>query len=326
MEFSSSNIRMWSRLGSCGAYGMAMMELPELDEKTVACTADLCFYSGLDRFKQKYPDRLYNVGIAEQNLVGIAAGLAKEGFNPFVSTYASFATSRALDQVRTNMGYMQLPIKLIGLTSGLSVGILGATHISMEDIAIMRAIPNVTIISPADCTETVKATMALAKYDKPVYLRLTGGMNNDIVYKEDYDFQIGKANELQSGSNIAIIATGTMVSVGLKVAKVLEESGLSCMVADMHTIKPLDTGFLLRLKTYDMIVSIEEHSKIGGLGSAIAEFYSDKIGYPPLKIYGLEDYYAHAAQYEELLSEYHLQPDELASSILQFYTKSKESK
>lgn len=326
MQFSPANIRTWARLGSCGAYGMAMMELPQIDPNAVACTADLCFYSGLDRFKQKYPDRLYNVGIAEQNLVGIAAGLAKEGFNPFVSTYASFATSRALDQVRTNMGYMKLPIKLIGLTSGLSVGILGATHVSMEDIAIMRAIPNITIISPADCTETVKATLALANYDKPVYLRLTGGMNNPIVYKEDFNFQIGRANKVREGNNIAIIATGTMVSVGLKSAEILEESGISCMVADMHTIKPLDVDFLSKLNDYDMIVTMEEHSVIGGLGSAVAEYFSDKKDYPPHIILGLQDYYAHASQYEDMLCEYQLQPEQVAENIRNHYENLKESR
>lgn len=319
MIYSPANTRMWSRLGACGAYGMAAMELPQLDDRMVACTADLCFYSGLDRFKQKFPDRLYNVGIAEQNLVGIAAGMAKEGYNPFVSTYASFATTRALDQVRTNMGYMQLPIKLVGLTSGLSVGILGATHMSIEDVAIMRSIPNVTIISPADCTETVKATLALANYDKPVYLRLTGPMNNKIVYDADYEYTIGQAIEVRSGDDIAIIACGPMVAVSIEAAEILEEKGVSCTVTDMHTIKPLDENYLSTLSKYKMIVSVEEHSVIGGLGGAIAEYYSDKKEFAPLVRLGIQDYFAHAADYDTLITRYGLDSQQIANQIYQNY-------
>lgn len=301
MDISKSNIRMWSRLGSCGAYGMAAMELPALDNKMVACTADLCFYSGLDRFSKKYPDRIYNVGIAEQNLVGIAGGLAKEGFNPFVSTYASFATTRALDQVRVTMGYMQLPIKLIGLTSGFSVGILGATHMSIEDVAIMRSIPNITILSPADTTETVKAVLALAKYNKPVYLRLTGTMGSPLVYKEDYNFTIGEAIQLKNGSDLVIIATGSMVSVSVKVAEKLTELGIDAAVVDMHTLKPLDTDVIDKYINSKLIVTVEEHSKIGGLGGAVAEYLVAKKKHPPQLIVGINDYFPHAADYQALL-------------------------
>lgn len=314
MNITPSKIKLWSRLGACGAYGQAMLEVPELDSRTVAMTADLCFYSGLDRFYKKYPDHFYNVGIAEQNLVGIAGGLAKEGFNPFVSTYASFATTRALDQVRVNMGYMKLPIKLIGLTSGLSVGILGATHMSIEDVAIMRSIPNITIIQPADCAEVVKATLALANCDKPVYLRLTGPMNNSIVYNNDYEFEIGKSIELRSGSDIAIIATGTMVAKALRVAELLEQDGYSVKVINMHTIKPLDKEAVKKLSGFKLVVSIEEHSKIGGLGSAIAEYICDKK-YPPLMIIGLEDNFLHAGDYEYLINESGLNTSNIYSKI-----------
>ena len=318
MKFSGSSIRMWSRLGSCGAYGLAAMELPELDSQMVACTADLCFYSGLERFRQKYPDRLYNVGIAEQNLVGIAAGLAKEGFHPFVSTYASFCCTRALDQVRTNMGYMQLPIRLVGLTAGLSVGILGATHMSIEDIAIMRAIPNITVISPADCTETVKATLALAEYNQPVYLRLTGGMNAPIVYQEDYAFEIGKAITLREGKDIAVVACGSMVAVALEVADKLKLMDVSASVINMHTIKPLDTDCLDALKAYKRIVVIEEHSVIGGLGSAIAEYVCGKVDFPPLQCIGLSDTYPHAANYDTLLKRCGLTADDICRIIAEY--------
>lgn len=316
MNLSKANIRLMSRLGSCGAYGMAAMDLPEIDPNMVACTADLCFYSGLDRFQKKYPENMYNVGIAEQNMVGIAGGLAKEGYNVFASTYASFATTRALDQVRVNMGYMQLPIKLIGLTSGYSVGILGATHISIEDVAIMRSIPNITIVSPADCTETYKTIMALANYNKPVYVRLTGPMNNPIVYGEDYDFTIGKAVTLKEGNDIAIVACGTMVATSLKVSEMLEQEGVSASVIDMHTIKPLDTEIIDQISDKKLIVTVEEHSVIGGLGGAIGEYLSEKKVHPPLLRIGTQDAFPHAADYNYLIEKAGLKPENIKNNII----------
>ncbi len=221
-EFNSSNIRIWSRLGSCGAFGIAALELPEIDNNTVILTPDLSYYSGLTRFKEEYPNNFYNLGIAEQNIIGVAAAMAKEKLNPFVTTYASFI-SRCLDQIKVNMGYMQLPIKLIGLTAGLAVGILGATHVSIEDIAILRAIPNITILSPCDCSETIKCILAAQKLKKPCYIRLTGSFNNPIVHKQDYDYEIGKSEVLQDGEDIAILATGSMVANSIKAVQIIND-------------------------------------------------------------------------------------------------------
>ena len=318
MNITKSNIRMLSRIGSCGTYGQAVMKLPDLDDNMVVCTADLCFYSGLDRFKKKYPNRLYNVGIAEQNLIGIAAGLAKEGYNPFVSTYASFASTRALDQVRTNMGYMKLPIKLFGLTSGFSVGILGATHMSIEDIAIMRAIPNITIVSPADALEIYKLTLALANYDKPVYIRLTGGMGMPIVYDEDYNFKIGKSNILKEGEDIVIVASGTIVHTCIQVAEELKNIGISAMVVNMHTIKPLDVELLERVMDYKLMITVEEHSKIGGLGSSIAEYIVEKKYKPLLLKIGIDDNFYQAASYNYLIEESGLTKEKIYNKIIKF--------
>lgn len=315
MKFSPTNIKMWSRLGSCGAFGLAAMDFPELEQDTVICTADLCYYSGLERFRARFPERLYNVGIAEQNLVGIAGGLAKEGINVFATTYASFATTRALDQVRVNMGYMKLPIKLVGLTSGLSVGILGATHMSIEDIAIMRSIPNITILSPADCTETVKATLAAAKFDGPIYIRLTGSMNNSIVYKEDYSYEIGKAITLKQGTDVAIVATGTMVYNSQKAMEIMEAQGISCTLIDMHTIKPLDVQAINGVLNHQLIVTVEEHSVIGGLGSAVAEYIGQLEYAPQQMMIGISDSFAHAADYNSLICHYKLTPEDIAKKI-----------
>lgn len=319
MNFKPSNIRMWSLLGSCGAFGMTAVELPEIDDSTVILTADLCFYSGLDRFKSKYPDRLYNMGIAEQNMIGVAAGMAKEGLNPFATTYATFASTRCCDQVRVNMGYMNLGIKLVGLTSGVSVGILGATHMSIEDIAIMRAIPNITILSPADCTETVKATIAAAQHNGPVYLRLSGPMGNPIVYNEDYEFEIGKAITLREGADICIIATGTMVYQSIKVAELLGDLGITCRVIDMHTIKPVDQDVIIKACDCQLIVTVEEHSIYGGLGSVVSEVLAGKGSKPPQLIIGIADEFKHAGTYEHLIEQYGLTSEKIAEKILDKY-------
>lgn len=318
-DFTSVNIRTWSRLGSCGAFGVAALELPEINDKSVILTADLCTFSGLDRFKAKYPDRLYNIGIAEQNMIGIAAGMAKEGFVPFATTYATFASMRCTDQIKVSMGYMKLPVKLVGMTAGYSVGILGATHISLEDIAVIRSIPNIVILSPADSTATIKATLAAVKTNTPVYLRLSGTMNNPVVYKEGFDFEIGKAITLREGTDIAVIATGTMVYNSLKAAEKLAENGLSIKVVDMHTIKPLDVEAVKDACSAKLIVTVEEHSVYGGLGGAVTEALALKKQKPPHLIIGVSGDYPHAASYSYLLEQAGLTADQIALKIQKTY-------
>ncbi len=303
IAFSPMNVRVWSMLGSCGAFGQAALELPEVDDKIVMLTSDLCVFSGLERFKAKFPDRLYNVGIAEQNMIGVAAGFAKEGFVPFATTYATFASMRCADQVKVNMGYMGLPVKLVGLTAGFAVGALGATHMSLEDMAVMRAIPNMTVLSPADCTATVKAVLAAATCPGPVYLRLSGPMPNPIVYKGECSFEIGRANTLRDGTDISIIATGSMVYQALKAADLLQRDGLSAEVVDMHTIQPLDESAVDHACDRKLVVTIEEHSVIGGLGSAIAERLACRIKHPPLLIIGHQGKYPLAGAYVDLIRQ-----------------------
>ena len=319
VEFSPINVRTWAMLGSCGALGQAAMCFPEIDDRIVVLTSDLSTFSGLDRFKVKFPDRLYNFGIAEQNMVGVAAGFAKEGFIPFATTYATFASMRCADQVKVNMGYMGFPIKLVGLTAGYSVGALGATHMSLEDLAVFRSIPNVVVLSPADCTATVKATIAAAKCDKPVYLRLSGGMGNPVVYATDFDFEIGKAITLREGADISLIATGTMVNAALKAAAMLAEEGVSAEVVDMHTIKPLDITAVENACAKKLIVTIEEHSRIGGLGSAVAETLACKTCRPPQLILGAADKYPHAGDGKDLLTAQGLVPEKIRENILNTY-------
>lgn len=303
-------------LGSAGTFGQAALGLPEINPQTLIVTADLRNFSGLDRFAEAYPDRLINVGIAEQNMVGIAAGLCNESFSVFATTYATFAAARSADPVRVNMGYMRLGVKLVGLGAGFSVGVLGPTHISLEDIAFMRAIPNITVISPADCTETVKAVRALANYPGPAYLRLGGNVPHPVVYADDYEFCIGKAIRLLNGEDVTIVATGPVVFESLQAAKLLQAQGLQVGVINMHTIKPLDTDMLQEVyASTRLLVTVEEHSIIGGLGGAVAEHKSLLGAAPPQLMIGIQDYFPHAGDYRHLLTETGLTAPQIASTI-----------
>ena len=310
------NTRVLSMLGACGAYGLAACELPSIHDNIAFFTADLQNFSGLDRFARAYPDKFYNVGIAEQNLLNVAAGFASEGNIAFASTYASFACTRCLDQVSVSMAYMGLNVKLVGLTSGFSVGILGPTHESLSDLSIMQSFPNITILSPADGIETVKSVMAAAEITGPVYIRFTGTMNLPIVYKTDFDYKVGKAVKLRDGSDVSIIATGTMVAESLKASEILAEHGLSASVYDMHTIRPLDKESIIEASKSRLLVTAEEHSIVGGLGTAVDTVIVDNtIPVKRLKI-GVPCEFSAAASYKALLEKYGLTASQIADSIL----------
>ena len=290
MEIKKSKTKLWSKLGSRAVFGMALTELAEERQ-------DFC-------------------GIAEQNMIGVAGGMAKDGTPIFATSFAPFITMRACEQVRMNLGYMQLNVKTVGLGAGLIMTQLGNSHYGIEDVSVMRAIPGMTIISPADCTEIVKAVEALADYPKPAYLRLTGGPGNPVVHSEDYDFEIGKANILREGSDVAIIAAGTMVYQSLQASEVLSERGISSTVVNMHTIKPLDTEAIKNLLAHKIIVTVEEHTVCGGLGSAVAEFLAPIKNKPPQILIGINDEFPHAGSYEYLLKNCGLTAPQIAEKIL----------
>ncbi|AJC66809.1 MULTISPECIES: transketolase family protein [Dickeya] len=302
LEIKPSNIRSWSMLGSRGTFGVVLLELAHQYDNLVALSADLCKSSGLDRFNSAYPERFFNAGIAEQNMIGVASGLAAGGFIPFATSFANFLTMRAGEQVRHNLGYMNENVKIVGLASGIATGMFGATHHGIEDIAVLRAISNITILSPADCTETAKMTEAALLHQGPVYIRLTGNMRAPVVYNSDYELSIGRAIKLKDGGDICIVATGSMVYPSLKAADILEHEGIKCSVINMHTIKPLDYKALDDISDKKLIVTIEEHSTIGGLGSAVAEYLADKENRPRQLIIGIPQGYPHAGDYDYLLS------------------------
>ena len=303
-----------SRIGSRAAYGMTLFELaPDYDDLMVV-TADTSTSAGLDRFRKTYPEKYLDVGIAEQNAMGVAAGLASEGMLVAASTFAPFQTMRCCEQIKVNLGYMQHKVLFTGLASGVVLGTLGYTHCCIEDLAIMRSIPNITVLSPADCGETAKAVKAALDHDQSVYLRLTGGAPNPPVYTEDYDFEIGKSITLREGADVGIIATGSMVHPALKAAELLAEDGIEASVVNMHTIKPIDHEVVetLSAKT-KLLVTVEEHNIYGGLGSSVAEAKAPIRNAPPQIIMGIGDSYSKAGDYADILAHYGLTAEQIAT-------------
>jgi transketolase len=299
-----------------------MQAVGKENENIMVLTADLSTTSGLDRFRKEYPNKFLNVGIAEQNMIGIAAGLAKEGKNVFATTFSNFAAMRSYEQVRLNLGYMHFNVKVVGLAGGLAMGMFGNTHYGIEDIALMRAVPGLTVLSPADGAEIIKSIAAAVEFHGPLYIRLTGTMNNPIVYSEDYDFSIGRAVTLLEGNDVTLIATGTMVFESLIAAKILNESSISTRVVNMHTIKPLDTSIVdLACKTSKLIVTVEEHGIIGGLGGAVAEYKAGLKNTPPQIFIGLPDKFGNAGEYKFLLNKYGLTGEKIALKIKNSYAK-----
>ena len=316
---SNNVVQTLEKLGPRAVYGKGLFELSNNNEKIIALSADLGSSSGLDRFKTTYPNRFFNVGIAEQNLVGVASGIATEGFQVFASSFAPFLTLRASEQIRMNLGYMEIPVNLIGLGSGLSMGFLGNSHYGLEDIAVMRSIPGLTILSPADPVQLLNILELICNYNKPTYVRLTGAPNSPGVYPLGEKFQIGISRKLITGSEISILSTGSMLAYSLRAAEKLQKLGLRPSVIDFHTIKPLDTTALIDIaNNNEVIITIEEHSKIGGFGSAVAEFYTKLKNSPRHLIIGLEDRFGSTGDYFYLLEKYGLTQDGLTHKILEF--------
>jgi transketolase len=316
LEITSTNVRQWSRLGSRGFFGQAILSLAETKQNLMVLSADLGNSSGLGRFKNEYPDKFLNIGIAEQNMIGVAAGLSKEHFVVFATSFAPFISMRCSEQIRMNLGYMNLNVKAVAIGSGIAMAYLGCSHYGTEDASIMRSIPNLTVVSPADCTEILKTVYAAADHIGPMYIRLTGAAPTSIVYKEDYLFEIGKAITLREGADITIIASGSMVYESLEAAKLLELQGFSSTVVNMHTIKPLDTSAIDKAVSSKLIVTVEEHSIIGGLGGSVAEYKTTLLKAPPQLIIGLPDRFIKAGDYKFLLEKYGLIAPRIAERIL----------
>ncbi len=310
------NIKIWSTIGSRATLGIAALELAKDIDNLMVLTCDVSTSAGLDRFRKTYPEKYLDLGIAEQNMIGVAAGLASENFNVITTTFAPFQTMRCCEQIKVNLGYMKQKICMVGIASGLALGTLGYTHCCIEDIGILRSIPGISIVSPADSLETVKALEAAVKSKNSIYLRLTGSSNNPIIYNKDYKFEIGKSITLKEGKDIIIFSSGSMVFQSLEAAKILETKKISAKVVNMHTIKPVDKSAIEDACNFKLIVSVEEHNVIGGLGSAIAEFKSSLEKTPKQLILGVKDTYSKGGSYKFLKDKHRLTAEKIVEDII----------
>lgn len=316
MNFDLRSAMELSRLSSRGVFGKALSDVePEMPELMVVA-ADVASSARVEEIARRAPEKFVNVGIAEQDMVGIAAGLASCGKTVFASSFASFASMRCFEMLRTQVGYMNLNVKMVALMSGMANGTVGNTHYGLEDIALTRTIPNMTVLCPCDPFETYKATIAAARRKGPVYLRLTGVNGFAPVYKTDFDFQIGKGIVVQEGKDVALIAAGTVVGECLRAARGMARKGINPTIVDMHTIKPLDTELLDRLfATHKLVVTIEEHFMIGGLGGAIAEYGADKPDAPRQVMIGIPNEFQKVGSYAYMLDKCGLTAQKIAARV-----------
>ncbi|VIF87183.1 transketolase [Clostridioides difficile] len=303
-----------SKMATREAYGKALVKLGQINDNVVVLDADLSKSTKTHDFYKAFPDRFFNMGIAEQNLIGAACGLSTAGKIPFASTFAMFATGRAFEIIRNSVCYPKLNVKICATHAGLTVGEDGASHESVEDIAIMRAIPNMTVLVPADGVETEKIIFEIAKYNGPVYVRL-GRSSVPVLFDEDYKFEIGKGTVLREGKDVSIIACGIMVNEALLAQEKLQEEGISARVINMSSIKPIDKDLILEsAKETNVIVTVEEHSIIGGLGSAVSEVVGESCPIIVKKV-GIKDTFGESGTPNELLKKYELTCDDIVKIV-----------
>ena len=296
------------------SYGEELAKLGEENENIVVLDADLSTATKTELFAQKFPDRFIDVGIAEQNLMGISAGLATFGKIPYASTFAVFAAGRAYEQIRNSIAYPKLNVKICATHAGVTVGEDGATHQMLEDLGLMRGLPNMTVICPSDDIQTKWAVQEIAKINGPVYLRLCR-LKTPIIYDTD-KFEIGKAVQIGNGTDASIIATGVCVSEAIKAMEILKEKGINVRVIDMHTIKPIDREMIVKCaKETKQIITVEDHSIIGGLGSSVCEVLAEEY---PVKVerMGIMDTFGQSGSGEELLAYYKIDSNAIVEKVL----------
>ena len=306
---------MADKIATREAYGKALVDLGNENGKVVVLDADLAGATMTKYFKAAHPDRFFDMGIAEADMVATSAGLSTMGLIPFCSTFAMFGAGRAYDQMRNSVAYPHFNVKLCCSHAGVSVGEDGGSHQCIEDLALMRAIPGMTVIVPADAKEARKAVFALAEYNGPSYLRLARLATP--VFEEDYPFEIGKANVLREGADVAIFACGLMVNESLEAAKLLEAEGIHAAVINVHTIKPIDAQCVTEwAEKCGKVITVEEHSTIGGLGDAVADVLMGKVACKFHKI-GVQDQFGQSGKAADVLREYGLTADQIAQEIKQ---------
>jgi transketolase len=297
------------------AFGEALVELGKINDKIVVLSGDLEDATRAEFFKKEFPDRFFNLGISEQDILGTAAGLSLDGFIPYACSFAVFLTNRAYDVLRISICYNHMNVKLIGSHAGLTVGEDGATAQCLEDFAITRVLPNLTVLSPVDAIETRKATFKMAELTGPVYMRL-GRVPFPIITRETDPFEIGKGNIIKHGRAVSIIATGLMVSEALRAAEILSNNAIDARIINIHTIKPIDEEIIVRAAMETgAIVTAEEHQINGGLGSAVAEVISRRFPVP-IEMVAMPDSFGESGDPEGLLKKYHLKDADIIESVM----------
>lgn len=303
---------MADKIATREAYGMALAEFGEKYENLVVLDADLAEATKTIMFKKKFPERFFDCGIAEGNMIGVAAGLATAGKIPFASSFAMFAAGRAFEQIRNTVGYPHLNVKIGATHAGITVGEDGATHQCLEDFALMRSIPGMTVVSPVDAVEARLAVEAAIKFNGPMYLRF-GRYAVPTIFDQSYKFEIGKGVKLTEGTDVTIFANGLMVSMALEAAELLKADGISASVVNIHTIKPIDRELVVACaKQTGAVVTAEEHNIIGGLGSAVCEVLSEECPVPVIRV-GVEDCFGRSGKVPALLEIYGLTPVNIAA-------------
>jgi len=296
-------------------YGKGLVELGKQNPHVVVLSADLTDSTRASYFKDKFPKRFIEVGIAEQNMMGIAAGMALSGKIPFVSSYAVFSPGRNWEQLRISVCYQKTNVKIAGSHTGISIGPDGATHQGLEDIAITRCLPNLVVLAPCDSIQTKKATIAAANYPGPVYLRFTK-QKTPVFTTENTQFEIGKAQVLQEGKDVTIIACGPLVYQALMTAKDLEKEKISVEVINNHTIKPLDTATILKsVQKTHCLVTVEDHQIMGGMGSAVIESLTQTYAAPVTEMIGINDSFGESGKSKELMKKYHLDKNSIIKAV-----------
>ncbi len=314
---------MSKKIATREAYGKALAELAKENENVIVLDADLSKSTKTADFKAVSPERFFNMGIAEGNMMGVAAGLSTCGKIPYVSTFAMFAAGRAFEQIRNSICYPKLNVKVCATHAGLTVGEDGASHQTVEDLSLMRSIPNMVVISPADAVETMAAIKAIAKYDGPCYVRLGRAAVNVINDENTYEFKLGKGVVVSEGKDATIVATGIMVDAAIEAKEILAQEGIDAKVINIHTIKPLDNELIIEsAKETGVIVTAEEHSIIGGLGSAVAEVVTEKYPVPVLKV-GVNDTFGESGKPDELLKAYNLTAQDIVNKVKEAITLKK---
>lgn len=306
---------MSKKIATREAYGKTLAGLANTNENIVVLDADLSKSTKTSEFKDVCPERFFNMGIAEANMMSVAAGLSTCGKIPFVSTFAMFAAGRAFEQIRNSICYPKLNVKVCATHAGITVGEDGASHQTIEDLSLMRSIPNMVVISPSDAVETKAAIEAVAKYEGPCYVRLGRAPVNVVNDENTYKFEIGKGVVLSEGSDVTIVATGIMVDVALEAKEALASEGISAKVINIHTLKPIDSNLLINAaKETGAVVTVEEHSIIGGLGSAVSEVLSESYPVPVVKV-GVEDKFGQSGKPDELLAYYGLTAENVVNKV-----------